>query len=147
MVLKIFRVIWFVSVLALFLTLLFNYAGWAEELIIQQDGNKNVTINKEIFFYLLVTIFAFINVLVYVIAKIFQRNIAFRTWFHGLITTINIFFVIALSLIGLYNSFEAFDYERIGFIIYGSVTLVLLWALTWPVYLMIQKLSLKEPVG
>jgi hypothetical protein len=147
MLLKVFRVIWFVSVLALFATLLFNYAGWAEELIIQQDGSKNVTISKEVLFYLLVAIFAFVNVLVYVTSKIFQRNIPFRTWFHGLITTINIFFVIALSLIGLYNSFEAFDYERIGFIIYGSVALILVWALTWPVYLMIQKISLKEPVG
>jgi hypothetical protein len=147
MVLKIFRVIWFVSMLALFITLLFNYAGWHEELIIQHDGIKNVTISKEIFFYLLVAIFAFTNVLVYVIKKIFQQNIAFRTWFHGLITTINIFFVIGLSLIGLYNSFETFDYERIGFIIYGSVTLILLWALAWPIYLMIQKISLKERVG
>ena len=147
MVFKIFRVVWFVSVLALFVTLLFGYASWGEELVIQQDESAEVTVSREIFFYLLVAVFAVTNVLVYVISKFFKRNLAFRTWFHGLVVTINVFFIIALSLIGLYNSREAYDYQRIGFIIYGSVGLILLWAATWPVYLMFQKISLKEPIG
>lgn len=146
MPLKIFRVVWFLSVLALFATLLYDYAGWQQQLVIQENGLDRVLVSREVLFYVLVGIFSLVNVQVYIMAKFFAVEEDFRAWFHGLVITINIFFIIAMNLIGLYNSGEAFDYERIGVIIYGSVIFMIVWALAWPAYLLYQKIFIKQPV-
>jgi hypothetical protein len=146
MVLKIFRVVWFVSVVVVFTKLLYHYAGWQETLVIQEAEGSQVTMNKEVLFYVLVLVIALINVLVYLTSKVYKRQEDLRAWFHGLITTINIFFVIALTLIATYNSTEAYDFSRAGFIVYGSVALMGLWALAWPAYLLFQKFFVKQAV-
>lgn len=146
MALKIFRAVWFLSVLALFANLLYGYAGWPEELLIQDDSTAQVTIGKEVFFYILVIAIAVVNVMVYVIGKVYASNFDLRAWSHGLVITINIFFIIAISMVGLYNSFEKFDYQRIEFIIYGSVVLIILWSLAWPFYILFRKFFLKQAV-
>lgn len=138
---------WFLSVLVLFAALLFNYAGWAEVLVVQEDeGDNTVSMGREVFFYVMVAVFAIVNVLVYLVSKMFPKEEDFRAWFHGLVITINIFFIIAINLIGLYNSAEKFDYNRIGFIIYGSVGLVVTWAIAWPVYIFYRKFFVKQVV-
>jgi hypothetical protein len=146
MVLKVFRAVWFVSVLVLFASLLYHYAGWPESLVIQEGQESQFAMDKEILFYTLVVTIALINVLVYLVSKVYKANLDLRAWFHGLITTINLFFVIALSLIATYNSNDVFDFSQIGFVIYGSVILVGLWALAWPVYLLFQKFFVKQAV-
>ncbi len=87
-----------------------------------------------------------VNLLVYVIGKLAPKELAFRAWFHGLVITINIFSIIAMNLIGVYNSTEHFDFSRIGIIIYGSIALVLAWAIAWPFYLLYQKYFVKQVV-
>jgi hypothetical protein len=84
--------------------------------------------------------------MVYLVSKFYRANEDLRAWFHGLLITINLFFVITMSLIGVYNSAEKFDYSRIGFVIYGSVGLILVWALAWPAYLLYQKFFIKPVV-
>jgi hypothetical protein len=49
-------------------------------------------------------------------------------------------------LIGTYNSAEKFDYNRIGFAIYGSVILVIIWAVSWPLYRIFRGLFTKQAV-
>lgn len=146
MPLKIFRALWFLSVLVLFATLLYGYAGWQETMIIQQEGSENISINRDLLFYTLMGIFLLANVLVYVISGMFRSKEDLRAWFHGLMITINIFFIIAMSVIGLFNSSEKFDYSRIGFIVYGSLGLVIAWAIAWPIYALFQKIFLKQAV-
>lgn len=146
MTLKIFRAIWFLSVLAVLARLLFGYAGWQEELVIQETNGEQLLIGKEALFYVAVAVIVLVNVIVYVFGKLFQRQEALRAWIHGLVTSINIFFIVGLSLIGLYNSYEKFDYARINFIIYGSVGLILVVALVWPIYAAYQKFFVKQPV-
>jgi hypothetical protein len=146
MALKIFRAMWFLSVMVLFMTLLYGYAGWQETMIIQDNASGQIAINRDVLFYGLVGTLALINVLVYLIARLYASEEDFRAWFHGLIITINIFFIIAMNLVGLYNSSESFDYSRIGFIIYGSIGLVILWALMWPVYIIYRKIFIKQAV-
>jgi len=137
---------WFLSVLVLFATLLYGYAGWGEELVVQEEGENTVSMSREVFFYVMVGVFAIVNVLVYLVSRMFAKDEDFRAWFHGLVITINIFFIIAINLIGLYNSAEKFDYNRIGFIIYGSVGLVVAWAIAWPVYIFYRKFFVKQVV-
>ncbi len=143
MVLKIFRVVWFLSVLTLFARLLYGYAGWAEELVIQA-GAVPTAIGKDLLFYLLVFAIVVVNVIVYVIGKMFASNEDLRVWAHALVTSINIFLIVAISLISLYN--DRFDYSHIGFIIYGSVLLVILAAAAWPIYLLYRKFFIKQVV-
>jgi hypothetical protein len=146
MALKIFRAVWFVSVMVLFTKLIYHYAGWQESLVVHEGEGSQFTMNKDALFYMLVVVIALINVLVYLTGKVYKSQEDLRAWFHGLITTINIFFVVALSLIATYNSNEVFDFSRIGFIIYGSVGLIGVWALAWPVYLLFQKFFVKQAV-
>lgn len=147
MALKIFRAVWFLSVLAVLANLLFGYAGWQQEnLVILEDGADQLLINKEILFYAIVGMLVLINVVVYVFGKLYARQEDLRSWIHALVTVINLFFIVAISLIGLYNSAEKFNYATIDFIIYGSVALVVLVALIWPVYSLTKKFFVKEAV-
>jgi hypothetical protein len=146
MALKLFRGAWFLSVLVVFVSLLYNYAGLPENVVVQEEASGQLTIGRDNLFYLLVAAIVLVNVMVYLIGKVFQSDLNFRAWFHGLIITINVFFVIALSHLSLYNSAEYFDYSRIGFIIYGSVGLIILWAVSWPVYQLYRKIFVKQVV-
>jgi hypothetical protein len=146
MALRIFRALWFISVLVLFASLIYGYAGWQENMIIQDEVGEQVSIGRDLLFYTMVGIFVLVNALVYVIAKLAPKEVNFRAWFHGLIVVINLFFIIALSLLGLYNSGESYDYSRLGAIIYGSLVLILVWAILWPLYLIYKKIFVKQAV-
>jgi hypothetical protein len=100
---------------------------------IQEAEGAQVLLDRETMFYVMLVLIAVCNVLVYLISRLYPTQEMLRAWFHGLVITLNIFFIIALSLVSLFNSQERFDYSRIGFVIYGSVGLVVLWALSWPV--------------
>lgn len=146
MLLKIFRAVWFLSFLALFASLLFDYASWREELVVQEEANGQVALSRELLFYILLAVFALVNVLVYVVSRMFAADENFRAWFHGLIVTINIFFIVAMNFIAAYNGADRFDFSRVGFLVYGSVGLVICWAVAWPVYTLINKFFVKQVV-
>lgn len=146
MILKIFKAIWFLSVLAVLAVLLYSYAGLPEEVFVQDDSSGKVSMSREVLFYIAVGVIAIVNVLVFIIAKVYKALDDFRSWFYGQITTINLFIIIALSLISVYNSSEKFDYGDIGFSIYGSVILVVIWAMSWPGYLVFKKFFIKQAV-
>jgi hypothetical protein len=124
--------------------LMYVYAGLPEEVSFVEDGI--LLIGRELLFYAAMGVIALANVMVYLFSKKLTPQEDFRTWLHGLVITLNIFFIIGMSFIGLYNSAEKFDFARIGFIIYSSVGLVGLWATGWPVYLVVKKLLAKQPV-
>lgn len=146
MILKLFKAVWFVSVLAVLANLLYVYASLPEDVVIQETGVTQVLVHRDTLFYAMTGIIAFINVLVFVIAKVFPKNEDFRAWFHGQVITINVFFIVGLSLVMLFNSQEKYDYARIDFVIYGSVVLILVWALSWPVLKIFKRFSVKQAV-
>jgi hypothetical protein len=143
MVLKLLKAVWFLSMLATLGALLYVYASLPQEVLVQDDTEARVAISNELFFYLAMALIAISNTLVFVMAKVFKTNEDLRVWFFGLIITLNIFFIIGMNFISLYNSEEKFDYDRIAFIIYGSLALVILWAAAWPVYVIFKRPSLK----
>ena len=65
MALKIFRVLWFLSFMALFASLMYNYAGWQEELIVQNDSSASLSMSRVVVFYVVLCVFGLINVFVY----------------------------------------------------------------------------------
>jgi cell shape-determining protein MreD len=146
MILKIFRSLWFVSLLAVLASLLLVYASLQQTVVVQEEGIHQVRLTRDVFFYTVLAALTLINAMVYLIKKFYLKDETFRSWFHGLIITINIFFIVALSLISSFNSGERFDFSRIGFVVYGSVALIVIWAFAWPVLHFYRRLSSKSTV-
>lgn len=144
MALKLFRAVWFLSVLVVLANLLYVYASWPEVVVIQED--ERMVLDKEWLFYFSMTAIVLINALVYLFKMMFVGNEDLRSWFHGLMISINVFFVIALQTLNVYNSNEAFNYSLPGLYLTGSLALILLWAALWPLYLLIQKFFIKQAV-
>lgn len=147
MVLRMFKAIWFLSMLATLGVLLLNYASLPETVAVQENGISQVSINKEAFFYLCMTLLALINVLVFIINKVYPKQIDFRAWFYGLVITFNLFFIISISFINVYNSSEKFNYNNISFVVYGSLGLLILWTAAWPIYLIYLKFFPKQSIS
>lgn len=146
MALKLLKGVWFLSMLVALAALLYVYAGLPQEVVVQDEGGERVSISNEAFFYTVMFLMAIANVMVYAMGKVFKNNEDLRTWFYGLVTTLNIFFVIGMNMISLYNSNEKYDFARIDFIIYGSVALIVVWALSWPVYSLFKRLISKPTI-
>ena len=141
-ILRIFKTVWFFSMVAGVGSLLYGYASLQQENVeVFGNGSEMTSISRDSFFYIVLAFLALINVMVYIIAKILAKNTEFRTWFYGLIITFNIFAVVGVSFVALYNSGEAYNFARLELVIYGSIALFLLWTLSWPVYLGYRKFS------
>jgi hypothetical protein len=147
MVLKMFKAMWFLSMVAVLANLLYVYAGLPPDVIIQDDETSKVVASREFLFYAMTFVLMVVNVLVYVAARTNRTDEDFRSWLHGLLITINLFFILALNFIQTYNSAEKFDYNSIGAIIYGSVILIVLWAAAWPAYNLFRKFFPKQAVS
>lgn len=139
-----FRAAWFLSVLVVLANLLYVYASLPEEVIVQE--NERVTVSREWLFYGLMIGIVAINLLVYLFKAGFPEGENLRTWFHGLIITINIFLIIAMQSVNVYNSSEMFNHELAGMYVTGSLALIIVWAALWPVYLIVQKFFIKQAV-
>jgi hypothetical protein len=146
MTLKLFKAAWFLSMLIVLANLLYVYAGLPEQVSLMEEGTETYSVGRDQLFYSAMVVIALANVMVYLFSRKLAPNEDFRTWLHGQVVTVNIFFIIGMSFIGLYNSAERFDFSRIGFIIYSSVGLVVLWALSWPIYQISKKFIAKQSV-
>jgi hypothetical protein len=144
MTLKLFRAMWFLSVLVVLVNLLYVYAGLPEMVTVQE--NETIEISREWLFYILMFSIVLINVLVYLLKMMAPDAEDLRSWFHGLIIAINIFFIIAMQALNVYNSAEVFDHSRVSVLLTGSLALILIWAAIWPLYLIVQKFLIKQAV-
>ncbi len=144
--LKIIKALWFVSVVASLLNLLYVFASIPEEIVVQQEGASQFLVGRDSFFYIIMVMLALINGMVYIFSKAYAKQESLRTWFYSVIISINIFFIISLSLISLYNSTEKYDYARISIPLYGSLGLVVIAAISWPLILAFKRISAKSVV-
>ena len=144
MVLKLSRLVWFVSVLAVLANLLYMYASLPETVVIQED--EYVAIGREWLFYILMISIVVINALIYLVKTMFPHEGSLRAWFHGLIITINIFFIIAMNALNVYNTTDTFDQSLVIYYVTGSLALILIWAAIWPLYLIYQKFFIKQAI-
>jgi hypothetical protein len=138
-----FKAIWFLSVLVVLANLLFVYASLPEQIVVM-DGPGNQSLSKEWLFYSVMIAILLINVMVYLFKRIFPETEDLRAWFHGLVVTINIFMIISLQAINVFNGFEKYDHSRMEFFVSGSLGLIILWAVIWPLYLLYQKFFFKQ---
>lgn len=141
MILKVFRGVWFLSLMAAMANLMYVYAGLPEQVVVQEEGINTTAISKETVFYVWLAVLGIVNVLVYVFGKKLVPSEALRTWFTGLIICLNLFFIIAFSFIGLYNSSESFDFSRAGIVLYISLGLVGAWIVGGAIYGLVKRFS------
>jgi hypothetical protein len=73
----------------------------------------------------------------------FFENADLKAWFYGLTVTLNAFLAVAINYLALYNSLEKFNYEQIGGIIYGSIVIIIVWLVAWPIYSLAKRLMAK----
>jgi hypothetical protein len=140
-----FKAIWFLSVMLVLANLLFVYANLPEQIIVMDDPG-NQLLSKEWLFYSVMIAILLINVMVYLFKRMFPEAEHLRAWFHGFVITINIFIIIAMQALNVYNGFEKYDHNRMEFFISGSLGLVIVWSLIWPLYLVYQKFFFKQAV-
>jgi hypothetical protein len=134
MALKVFKGVWFLSLIVFLVLFIYQYASLPENITLQESETP-LTISRDGLFYAFISMVALINMLVFVVTRLFPaKDTDFKSWFYGLVIALNIFFIVGISFISLYNSTEKFDYESIGIIIYGSLGLIVVWAVGWPVY-------------
>lgn len=139
--LRIFRSVWFLSLMAVTAALLYGYASMQEEVVVREEVESSISISRDTFFYIVLACLAIINVLVFIIARIMVRSEDFKSWFYGLVITFNIFFIVGIGFISLYNSGESYQYARLQPIIYASIGLFVIWSFSWPLYLAYKRLS------
>lgn len=136
---RVFRAVWFLSILVSLAVVLYHYASWPEDIVIGQREINFITLSRDSFFYSLIGILAFVNVTVFVVRQQAKKTEALVAWYFGLIAIINFFLIIAISFVSLFNSNESFRFEEIGFVIYGSLFLIGAWFLGGLLYWFIPK--------
>ncbi len=146
MALKVIKAVWFVSLIIFLVVFMYNYASLPETVTVIDSEETALSISRDGIFYTVLAVAGILNLFVFVINKLYAFKPDFRAWFYGLIITLNIFLIISINFIALYNSSEKFDFEAIGSIIYGSVILVLIWSIGWPIYFVSKKIFSKQAV-
>ena len=146
MIVKVFKGVWFLSLMATMAAFLYVYASLPESIVVQ-EGEVAQSISRNGLFYATLALLGVFNALVFIVTRLYaDSNEYLKAWFYGLVVFLNVFFVVALQFLNLYNSQEKFNYDSIGYIIYGSIAVVVLWSSLWPLYFIIQKISNKSIV-
>ena len=144
MVVKIFKSVWFLSLLVTLAVFMYVYASLPESIVVR-ESNGSQSISRDGLFYSTLAFLAIFNLLIFILSRLYrENNDYFLAWFFGLVSFFHLFLIVALQYLNLYNSQERFDYDSIGAIIYGSIALVVLWSFLWPIYRLIQKFSNKQ---
>ena len=141
MVLKLFKAVWFLSMLATLVILMFNYAGLPETVVVQEEGPSVLRLSRDAYFYSMTAFIALVNMMVFPIGKVYSTYPTFRSWFYGLVIALNFFFIVSMNFVGVFNSGEKFDYSQIRYIVYFSVGLFIAWTISWPIYLLYRRMT------
>ncbi|MCW5912837.1 MAG: hypothetical protein KIT62_17330 [Cyclobacteriaceae bacterium] len=138
MALKIFKGVWFFSVLAVLGMFFYVYAG-LPELVTLWDRPDQITISKNGLFYLTILAIAILNATVYLVRQVADKESGFIAWFYGMIVTVNVFVIAVFGFIHVFNGGDRYDYSRMAPAIYGSLVLISVWLISWPVIRIFQK--------
>ncbi|MCB0489973.1 MAG: hypothetical protein R2820_06745 [Cyclobacteriaceae bacterium] len=146
MIPKIFKAVWFLSLIGFMMIFMYVYASLPENVVFS-DATDAVVASRDLVFYLSVTVVAVVNALVFVVSKLYKRSDGtFSAWFYGQIILLNFFFCTVVGFVYLLNSGEKFSYDRLGIVIYGSISLIVLWSIGLPIYQISRRFSSKQAI-
>jgi hypothetical protein len=132
MIIKGFKIVWFVSLLTMVGVFIYCYASWPQIVNFSEEEGA-LAIDKGILFYSCLGLAGIFNALVFIITRM-KFSMPFATWYYGLVISFHVFFVSMFIFITIFNSLEKYDYSKVGPILYGSMIVLLLWIMAWPVY-------------
>ena len=146
MMVRIAKGVWLISLFAAVAGLLHAYASLPDN--IQISDAEGQTVERSQLFYAVLGLLAVFNAMVFVVNRLMAvGDEFFQAWFYGLIVFFNVFILVSVQFFNVYNSAEKFDYDSIGFIIYGSVSLIILWASLWPILRLVRMFRPKQEIG
>lgn len=141
MIQRIFKAVWFLSLLVTLAVFLYIYASLPAEVMLKNEG-EIIVLSREATFYTVLAIMAVVNSFVFLVSRFYTTiNVAFSSWFYGLIAVVNLFIISSIGYLYVINSGEKYDYSNLGTLLTISVGLVVVWILSWPVYVLTQKKS------
>ncbi len=142
---RLIKAFWFVTLLATAGLLLFVYAGLYE--------NQQVLLNelapgldREVFFYIGLAVIMLVNFTLYIgqwkIRKQDHTLAEFlKGWYMSLGSALNFFLIVVLFFVQVYNGSEKFDYSNFGYLIFISLGIIILCAISLPIFIIKQKIK------
>ena len=134
---------WFISIFVFFLALLYVYAYLPSSVSIYADarGMADMHIDREYFFYLLLGFFGLANIAFYSLSKLIHLQylpnvnlndqLRKRTlkedladWLLGLAAALNIFLVLGMIFLGVFNNSEGITFSHYGLVVYAGPVLI-----------------------
>lgn len=145
MILKIFKAVWFLSLLLLLGIFMYVYASLGQEVSLGEGGMASLS--REAIFYVLIVLIAFVNAAVFVFSRLVGDGRGeWVAWFYGLVVTLNLFFIAVMAYLNVVNSGEKYDFARLGILINSSLGITIAWMVGWPVYTYARRLFSKQSV-
>lgn len=139
MIIKIFKLIWIISLLVMTGVFIYCYASWPQ-LVSLGEANGGMSLDRSVLFYVCLGLAGIFNALVFVVTRMGFKE-AFAIWFYGLVISFHSFLVSTFIFITILNSSEKYDYAMVGPMVYATMVLLLVWIVAWPVYwLMVKRL-------
>ncbi len=137
---RILKMIWLVSFVGATVVLFYVYSSLPDMVAYSGDEVTSFEyIDRELFFYFFLIVLALLNILLYSISarkwirsSSTQKINRLTSWKFGLGVVVNIFLVISMVFVSIFNSGEKFDYSNFGYLVYFSLALVILWVISLP---------------
>ena len=145
MIAKIFKGVWFLSLLVTVGLFLYLYASLPEDVLLR-DGDSASAISRDTLFYSALILLALTNASVLVVPRLIGHQLHFDVWISGLVASLNLFMTVALQFVGLINSQEKYDYQPLGVVIYGTLGLFIVWLLWWPTFTLFKGFFRKQAI-
>lgn len=139
---KIFKVIWFVSLLAIMGVLVYSYASWPEAVYLN-DANPPLSIGKGILFYSVIGLLAIFNMFAFVFPRLKYSN-TFMAWYFGMLVCLHFFLISGITFITTFNSMEDYNYANLGPLLYGSFGMLAVWLLAGPIVALFARRQLQN---
>lgn len=147
---KFVNVAWFFTFLGFFAALMLSYTFLPEQVGVQANeiGDASIFITKESFFYTGLVVFAACNIICFFFIRMMDaipassgfyfRNEYFKDnitgWFAGFVTIINLFLMLAIVYIALFNHQGDYHISQFSALVYLPPILVIL-SLAWLAYI------------
>lgn len=141
---RLIKFTWFITAL-LFLGVLlweYSYLPLNVGVLPGEDGETSGFISRENFFYIALAIFSFTNALLFGLRKLILRNMEqtgkresagraglkqdLSDWMLGFAASLNLFFMLGLIYLGVYNNSDGINLGHYGPVVYGGPVLVII---------------------
>jgi hypothetical protein len=143
MVQRIFKAVWFLSLLGTLAVFLYVYASLPADVTIKNEG-EIIVFSREATFYSVLILITVVNAFVFLVSRFYTTiNTAFSSWFYGLIAVVNLFINSIVGYLFVINSGERYDYSNMGTLLTIAVGFVVVWIVAWPVYVFLQRSATK----